>query len=1562
MKLQLARRLSVTLTLASALLIPCAPGRAALPLLPEQIAVTCFSGTINYYSSPATATPNLGSNGNVVAIFDTRTSNIGPLIPPITQPPVCWSTLNTPPYGGFHNETGQRWNAANLGEVFGITIDDATPPNIYVTATDCYNIVGALTNLPVGPGGRGGVYKLNGTTGAISSTSLPNDPVAGPGHGNVCYRKAGSGVGYLYVSDLENGMIYRLNASTLATVGSPFDHGVQGRPNESLSPIADNGTPGLTQYGRRIWGVQTFQNRLFYAVWWEDSRNPLAAESNEIWSVDLDGAGNFIPATARRRITIPNFTVNNWSHPIASIDFSPGGNMFLAERYWQYYWPITPTPLFGAHHTRILRYTPSGTNWVTTPSTTHHIGGDPGFYFANNMVGANSAGGVAVNCDESIWATGDMFPGSYSVPPNVINGPGDLGAVYGTMRIPTGGNSLLAGYGYGGFAIDFDGNTNSINKFAVGAVTTMRSCCLPPPTGMVAWWPLDEGNGATTFTDLSGTGNNALVESGGPVGSFGSPILTVGKVAAAKLFVNASTRGRALNAPSLNFGSNSFSADAWFAAGPPALPTTWRPIVDKFNTATSRGYAVGITNDRLAVIVGNGTTYTYVSSSSVGYGPWNFLGVAVDRVANKVYFHVNGTNEPPQTLVPTGNYNSTNHLLIGASYDPNNITEMALDEVELFNRAVTGAEFTALWAADRSGKCKDGQSAPCTNGVVSITCPSNLVIACAPIIYYPPPVVTTTCGTITSVVCTPPSGSSFPLGTNVVTCSATNSSGQSATCSFTIVVQPDTTPPVIDCQCLANQAHEQLQVVACKGVVPDLCLFFSCFSDNCCLKSCTQSPPAGTMVGPGVHPITVTITDCATNTASCVLPFVVTAPSTGCETPCLYCPPPITVIGCPPRMPNFATNMFAGSNCLPAGPLLVMQSIPPGTALPIGPTIVTVQVCDALGSCTNCDVTVNAVSSLAPPVIKCPSNQVIITCSNSAVATYKVTATGQTGPVVCTPPSGTVFPLGTNVVTCSATNACGAIATCSFTIVVKPAPPGWPCGKHVGVGIPFDFVSGATMAILPVDKMKAVGPAICVFPNPIATNSGIKFSPGTAQAITFTTELSFDAPEGASIDLVLPADVGQTNDTPLLSFRRKSGPGGYCVKTAKRYVTDPTALYRSIAVGTNGELFPSFTWTTDDMDTNVLMNIYNQPGVTSVVVTVSIDCRTRETTLDFSHCVWTADLRRKGWDGCIYGNRPPGTHRGRLILTPVTPVVSPPVTELSVLATGLSEFLIDDPSITARGRRWGDGHVTLMKAYDDGEAMRFVAAGEGGGVHVDLGHADSFDVMLAKFGTNLPPGETLLTRTIGPIRGLTNRPPPPFLDALLLQAGSGGVVCSADFTNIDSPTVWVQILNNGAIVAERTGVAATLEQPLFTLPDWPNRLGKLGGATPCRRGKIPAGLITLPGGGPGQPPQVVFGNEFRVLAELPPGAPHPDYYSSFEFIASEGGDWGITNLQRTLTCTSAAFDIFRAGENVNLTWDCDGFLLQGAENAGGPWYDLGVESPALLPLSTPYRFFRLNSR
>src|ERR1019366_1971738 len=86
-----------------------------------------------------------------------------------------------------------------------------------------------------------------------------------------------------------------------------------------------------------------------------------------------------------------------------------------------------------------------------------------------------------------------------------------------------------------------------------------------------------------------------------------------------------------------------------------------------------------------------------------------------------------------------------------------------------------------------------------------------------------------------------------------------------------------------------------------------------------------------------------------------------------------------------------------------------------------------------------------------------------------------------------------------------------------------------------------------------------------------------------------------------------------------------------------------SASFRTIAIGTNGKLFSSFTQDAAAFDANILANLSPAPGVTSVVMTVTLACRPRKVSLVFSSCHWTPDAARQGWDGLIHGNGPRGS-------------------------------------------------------------------------------------------------------------------------------------------------------------------------------------------------------------------------------------------------------------------------------------------------------------------------------
>jgi hypothetical protein len=107
----------------------------------------------------------------------------------------------------------------------------------------------------------------------------------------------------------------------------------------------------------------------------------------------------------------------------------------------------------------------------------------------------------------------------------------------------------------------------------------------------------------------------------------------------------------------------------------------------------------------------------------------------------------------------------------------------------------------------------------------------------------------------------------------------------------------------------------------------------------------------------------------------------------------------------------------------------------------------------------------------------------------------------------------------------------------------------------------------------------------------------------------------------------------------------------------------------------------------------------------------------------------------------------------------------------------------------------------------------------------------------------------------------------------------------------------------------------------------------------------------------------IQGGEIRILPELPQGVVLPEYIESLECLVSEGMDSVLFGLQTTLACPpNPILHIDRSTDGVVLTWDCDGYLLQGAEEVTGPWFDLGVESPATMQANRPWRFWRLRGR
>jgi hypothetical protein len=122
-------------------------------------------------------------------------------------------------------------------------------------------------------------------------------------------------------------------------------------------------------------------------------------------------------------------------------------------------------------------------------------------------------------------------------------------------------------------------------------------------------------------------------------------------------------------------------------------------------------------------------------------------------------------------------------------------------------------------------------------------------------------IATDNCDPNVDVVCVPPSGSPFPLGTTTVVCTATDNCTNRSRCTFTVTVRGDTVPPVIACP--SNI------VVFCTRSNGTQVNYTATASDNCGAPTLVCVPPSGSLFPAGCTPVVCTATDAAGNASTC---------------------------------------------------------------------------------------------------------------------------------------------------------------------------------------------------------------------------------------------------------------------------------------------------------------------------------------------------------------------------------------------------------------------------------------------------------------------------------------------------------------------------------------------------------------------------------------------------------------------------------------------------------------------------------------------------------------------
>lgn len=389
---------------------------------------------------------------------------------------------------------------------------------------------------------------------------------------------------------------------------------------------------------------------------------------------------------------------------------------------------------------------------------------------------------------------------------------------------------------------------------------------------------------------------------------------------------------------------------------------------------------------------------------------------------------------------------------------PNAYVELASAANTASGSVFPGGVTTVVWRVLDAG----GNSATCSFTVTvsdveapSITCPANIqrgtdLGQCTAAVAYVPSSVSDNCPGATVAPMSPAhaSGAPFPLGNTVVVLRATDVGGNTATCTFNILVQDQERPNLT---CPANiargtDAGQCIATVTYAVPVP---------SDNCALApnqpvwvsggsgnvnngaSQTAQFPKGTTT------VTWRAADAVGNTRTCTFRIIIN----DTERPALTCPAPINAATTPGLCSAVVTYTNPGftDNCAPAtGTATRVSGLTSGSAFPLGTSNVVFRATDAAGNTSQCTLLV-VVSDQEAPTIQCPPS-VTTTGSGSpcvAMVTFPLPTANDNCGGALTPvlvnglSTGSNFPVGTTVNTWRATASNGQTAECSVSVTVQ---------------------------------------------------------------------------------------------------------------------------------------------------------------------------------------------------------------------------------------------------------------------------------------------------------------------------------------------------------------------------------------------------------------------------------------------------------------------------------------------------------------------------------------------
>jgi hypothetical protein len=222
-------------------------------------------------------------------------------------------------------------------------------------------------------------------------------------------------------------------------------------------------------------------------------------------------------------------------------------------------------------------------------------------------------------------------------------------------------------------------------------------------SGLVARWPMDTFAANTT---PDAVGSSAMTGTNTPTATKG--LYSGGINLAGTAYLSTP------DAPALNFGAGSFSFALWVRP----VDTTSVRLINKWDgplqqgwlmdihssaggTATVGSIRVRLDSNNVSGQNGAADNFDYAVAAGLDSGNWRHLAATIDRTSNQLRIYMDGVQVGATGSIPATLTSVSNTFALGIGTIPTSLGKYyagAVDDVQLYGRALTSFEVTSLYA------------------------------------------------------------------------------------------------------------------------------------------------------------------------------------------------------------------------------------------------------------------------------------------------------------------------------------------------------------------------------------------------------------------------------------------------------------------------------------------------------------------------------------------------------------------------------------------------------------------------------------------------------------------------------------------------------------------------------------------------------------------------------------------------------------------------------------------------------------------------------------------------